>query len=156
MSTHSKQEDVIELSRPQLEALCQPAASDSSSLAETKQELRQKLECDHTKSDSGDPDELLSFLSYFAWLYPNLNDTFAYACADTERIWLDIEVDDSDDSYISNGEVLVKAWREFGFSGIVAVVGRMRGQDPIAELRTEDYDLAKKSLADWEYESEWG
>lgn len=102
-------------------------------------------------------DELLEFLTLFAFIYPNLNDTFAYACADTEKIYLDVEQPFGFDSeggppYVSNGEVLVRIWREYGTAGMYAFVAKMRGMDVLPRLRSPEYEAAKEALEDWTYD----
>lgn len=84
-----------------------------------------------------------SFLDSFLFVCPNLNDTFEYATADSEQIYLDND---------GNQDMLVDVWAKFGFTGIIAYVAKMRGIDPVPELRTEDYYQAKRHLEGWEYE----
>lgn len=53
---------------------------------QTEEQAVAEIELDHIKRTT-----ILDFLSGFFYIYPNLNDTFNYATADTERISLDIE-----------------------------------------------------------------
>lgn len=88
-------------------------------------------------------DELREFLDAMHWIMPNLNDTFAYATADSEKIYMDGE---------SNTDMLVKAWRQYGHGGIRAYVAKIRGIEPIPPLRDVDYENAVLALRDWAYE----
>lgn len=98
------------------------------------------------QSDSySEDDELFRFLDCFHWVYPNLNDTFAYACADSERVYMDGE---------SNQIALVTVWRKWGPAGIAAYVAKMRGTEPLQAVRTEKYEAAKAYLEGWEYEDD--
>jgi hypothetical protein len=90
-------------------------------------------------------DELMEFLDCMLWEMPNLNDTFGYAAADSERIYMDGE---------SNQEKLVEMFRRYGISGINAYVSKIRGQDVIKPLQTDAYYAAKQELEDWEYEAD--
>jgi hypothetical protein len=90
-------------------------------------------------------DELFLFLDNFSFVYPNLNDTFAYATADTERMYMDGE---------DNQAMLVYMWREYGTDGIHAYAAKIRGKDVLPELRTEKYHAALRELKDWEYEGD--
>ncbi len=92
-------------------------------------------------------DELCEFLSAFLWIYPNLNDTFGYACADSERIVLG----DADES---NVVVLVNVWIRYRHAGIRAYAAKIRGQEVLTELQTPEYLAAKIYLENWEYESD--
>jgi hypothetical protein len=95
--------------------------------------------------------ELGRFLEAMHWVMPNLNDTFAYAMADSERIYMDGESDDEDDAP-TNTDMLVRVFRNYGFGGIVAYVAKMRGAEPIKPCRTVDYENAVLALKDWTYE----
>lgn len=87
--------------------------------------------------------ELWGFLDQMHWVMPNLNDTFAYAAADSERLYMDGE---------SNQKKLIDVWLEFGHAGLVAYVAKVRGAEPLQEYRTKRYEAAKASLEGWEYE----
>lgn len=100
-------------------------------------------------------DELLEFLSFFHFIYPNLNDTFDYAMADTEKIALEVEIPPYQEDQLTNGEMLVELWRRFGFSGVVAFCASIRGYEPrIPDLRTYEFYDAKVYIEEkgWSYE----
>lgn len=90
---------------------------------------------------------IFDFLDKFHFIYPNLNDSFYYAAADSEKIYLDGE---------SNQKMLVRMYSVFGFSGILAFVSVIRNRDPLKELQTEDYFAAKKylELINWKYDED--
>lgn len=91
-------------------------------------------------------EELISsFLESFVFICPNLNDTFHYASADTEQIYLDSD---------GNQDMLVDVWVKFGFPGVIAYVAKMRGTEPIFEMRTDAYYQAKLHLENWQYEKD--
>jgi hypothetical protein len=102
-----------------------------------------RLLLNYTEALEARGDELERFLSLMHWVMPNLNDTFAYATADSEKLYMDGE---------SNQEMLIKVFREYGFHGICAYVGRIRGADPIVGLQNEKYEKAKEMLKDWSYD----
>lgn len=64
----------------------------------------------------------------------NLGDTFAYACADGERL---------DDSDIDR---LIMAHKGWGYDGVVAWASLLRQSEPIPPLRTEKYHEARRAL----------
>lgn len=97
-------------------------------------------------SFSDDEVLLLEFLDDFVFIHPNLNDTFDYACADTEMITLDGE---------ANQRALVQVWVRYRQHGIRAYVAKMRGQEPLKELRTREYELAKEFLEGFEYDRDY-
>lgn len=89
-------------------------------------------------------EELISsFLDGFLFVCPNLNDTFEYATADSEQIYLDSD---------GNQDMLVDVWAKFGYTGIVAYVAKMRNVEPLLKHRTDVYYQAKRHLENWEYE----
>ena len=63
-----------------------------------------------------------------------LNDTFAYATADCERV--------TDDQL----DLLIKMDRQFGQSGVVAWAAQVRGSEPLEPYRTEKYRAARAWL----------
>ena len=63
-----------------------------------------------------------------------LNDTFAYATADAERV--------TDDQL----DLLIKMDRQFGQSGVVAWAAQVRGSEPLEPYRTEKYCAAREWL----------
>ena len=63
-----------------------------------------------------------------------LNDTFAYATADAERV--------TDDQL----DLLIKMDRQFGQSGVVAWAAQVRGSEPLEPYRTEKYHAAREWL----------
>ena len=63
-----------------------------------------------------------------------LNDTFAYATADAERV--------TDDQL----DLLIKMDRQFGQSGVVAWAAQVRGSEPLEPYRTENYHAAREWL----------
>lgn len=99
-------------------------------------------------------DELVRFLESFVFIYPNISDTFGYACADTEKIYLDGDYDP--ETEITNQRMLVDIWRRFGHTGLVAYVATMRQQAPVRQLQTEKYEAAMKYIAEanWQYEAD--
>lgn len=64
----------------------------------------------------------------------NLNDTFAYACADGERL---------DDSEIDR---LIAAHKQWGYDGVVAWASLIRKCEPIEPRRTAKYHEARSAL----------
>lgn len=64
----------------------------------------------------------------------NLNDTFAYACADGERL---------DDSEIDR---LIAAHKQWGYDGVVAWASLIRKCEPIEPRRTAEYHEARSAL----------
>jgi hypothetical protein len=101
-------------------------------------------------------DELVDFLNHFHFIYPNLNDTFHYACADSERIALDGEGEpDAEDPMdrFTDQDMLVKMWRAYGFHGIVAYCTRVRGELPSVTQVTSHpkYQAAIDALGEWRY-----
>jgi hypothetical protein len=64
----------------------------------------------------------------------NLSDTFAYACADGERL---------DDSEIDR---LIRAHKEWGYDGVVAWASLIRKCEPIEPHRTPKYHEARAAL----------
>lgn len=90
-------------------------------------------------------DELNEFLDLMHWVMPNLNDTFGYATADSERLYMDQE---------ENQEWLVKMFRKYGHDGIVAYCAKVRAQDPIPPCQTEKYFAAMKDMSEWEYDGD--
>lgn len=93
---------------------------------------------------------LEKFLDIFHFIYPNLNDTFYYACADTEKIYLDGENE-------NNQKMLVDIYDNYGQAGVMAYVERM-GKDhknpPLKQLQSKDYFNAKQYLKSWNYEDD--
>lgn len=95
-----------------------------------------------------DPAQLDAFLDSVAFVYPNLNDTFSYACADAERLCMD-------GSGENNQAALVEVWSKYGHAGIVAYCARVRGYAPsVTEALTPEYHEAWESLDGWTYESD--
>jgi len=91
---------------------------------------------------------LENFLNCFHFIYPNLNDTFYYACADTEKMYLDGKEE-------NNQSMLVKVYDEFGQSGIMAYVEKMgieHKNPPLKQLQDQNYMDAKNYLKNWQYE----
>jgi hypothetical protein len=56
------------------------------------------------------------------WLLPNLNDTFAYACADSEKI------------DVGEGEIMAAWWRRHGWHGLVALAAWKRQRHPLSQV----------------------
>lgn len=74
-------------------------------------------------------------LDGIAFLLPNLNDTFAYACADTEQI------------AVGEAEIMAKWWRRHGWFGLVALAAWQRGLHPIPPVAaTPNYQDAVADL----------
>lgn len=88
-------------------------------------------------------DLLSDFLDHMHWVMPNLNDTFGYATADSEKIYMDQD---------TNQEMLVDVWSKYGHIGIVAYVAKMRGTEPLPQLLTPAYYQAREHLTHWNYE----
>ena len=65
----------------------------------------------------------------------NMNDTFYYACADSEEVGAD-EID-----------AVYRAWKMFGYDGVVAWTAIKRGCEPIDECITSQYREAYKALS---------
>lgn len=65
----------------------------------------------------------------------NLNDTFAYACADGEEL-----KDDQIDS-------LIRMYKEYDYPGIIAWAASIRGSEPIEPWRDEKYRIARAALS---------
>lgn len=64
----------------------------------------------------------------------NMNDTFYYACADSEEVpMMDIPV-------------VHHIWKELGYDGLVAWAALRREEEPIIECQTETYKLAVRLL----------
>ena len=63
-----------------------------------------------------------------------LNDTFAYATADAERV--------TDDQL----DTLITVERQFGNDGVVAWAAQVRGSEPLEPYRTEKYRAAREWL----------
>ena len=63
-----------------------------------------------------------------------LNDTFAYATADAERV--------TDDQL----DTLITVERQFGNSGVIAWAAQVRGSEPLEPYRTENYRAAREWL----------
>ena len=63
-----------------------------------------------------------------------LNDTFAYATADAERV--------TDDQL----DTLITVERQFGNDGVVAWAAHVRGSEPLEPYRTENYRVAREWL----------
>jgi hypothetical protein len=103
-----------------------------------------------TVSEEVKVDELVDFLSNFVFIYPDLSDTFSYATADVEKIYLD-DWEDPDVEW-TNMRMLVRMYRKHGRAGILAYVGRMRNADPIPPLCTDAYYAAKADLGAWAYD----
>ncbi len=80
-------------------------------------------------------DDLTAFLGANAFVFPNLNDTFAYACSDTEQL------------PVGEGEIMAKWWRRHGWHGLVALAACKRGAHPLAAHRTDSYWAALRDLA---------
>lgn len=65
-----------------------------------------------------------------AFIYPNLNDTFAYACADTERL--------------TACEELIGAYAEHGWRIFAALAAFKRGKEPLPQIAdTTEYRAAR-------------
>jgi hypothetical protein len=106
-------------------------------------------------------DELAHFLSYFHYIYPNLNDTFARGGADTEQLSLELDfyppnqadIDEGIDGWTA-GDMLINIWRKFGHKGIVAYVSEIRGQEPEEYIVDANYLGAKHYLRNsgWKHE----
>lgn len=64
----------------------------------------------------------------------NVNDTFGYACADSE----DMTFNDINPVY--------ELYKDFGYDGVVAWVAKNRNEDPIKPRMTEKYKQAKERL----------
>lgn len=67
-------------------------------------------------------------------MYINMNDTFGYACADSEEISVSelIEVRD--------------IWKKYGHHGLTAWSAVKRNVDPIDECKSEQYTLTMKEI----------
>lgn len=80
-------------------------------------------------------DELARFLSTVHFVMPNLNDTFAFACADTEKV------------SVGDGQLLADFWRRHGWRGLVAIAAVQRGAEPLGEVAaTPEYMAARAEL----------
>jgi len=64
----------------------------------------------------------------------NVNDTFAYATADAERVT---------DAQIDN---LIAVHKQFGGAGVIAWAASVRGSEPLAAYQTERYFAAREML----------
>lgn len=91
-----------------------------------------------------DRSELERFLDLLHGVTFNLNDCFDYAMADAESVYMDQE---------ANQDALVKVFREYGFDGLMAYAAKIRGREPLRELRTPAYQQATDALDGWEYEA---
>lgn len=78
-----------------------------------------------------DRDELADFIADIHFILPNFNDTFSYACADTEQI------------SVGDGQVLADFWRKYGWHGLLAIAAVKRKRDPLPEVaKSEKYQEA--------------
>lgn len=88
-------------------------------------------------SDSIKRQALIDLFGVLHEISPNLNDTFAYACADIEAL------------PVGDGEQLADFYLEHGWEGLVAVAAMKRGLLPIAPVaESEAYQRAWKALVD--------
>ena len=94
--------------------------------------------------------ELPDFLEAMHWVMPNLNDTFAYATADSEKLYMDGPTEEGEP--VSNLDMLVTQWRRFGIDGLRAYCARVRGRGVIAPLVTAAYSRALEAMEGWDYE----
>jgi hypothetical protein len=79
---------------------------------------------------------LVGLLNATAFLLPNLNDTFGYACADTEQI------------AVGEGEIMARWWMRHGWQGLVAIAAMKRGKQPIPPVAEDTaYQAAVADLA---------
>ncbi|MDO8659570.1 MAG: hypothetical protein Q7K54_03120 [Candidatus Parcubacteria bacterium] len=67
-------------------------------------------------------------------LYLNMNDTFAWACADAEEFT------------IEELPIIYDVFEKFGHSGIIAWASQKNGMEPIKPCCTDDYRAAKVYL----------
>lgn len=83
-----------------------------------------------------EPDtDLARFLGSVHFILPNFNDTFGYACADTEQI------------SVGDGEFLAEFWRRHGWHGLVAIAAWKRDRTPIPPVaRHEKFKAAMAEL----------
>lgn len=77
---------------------------------------------------------LMDLLSDCHYLTLNMNDTFGYACADSEEM-------DADDV----GEIL-DIYKKYGSASLIAYASLKSGDLPIKPLRTKEFFKAKKEL----------
>lgn len=94
-----------------------------------------------------DTQTLNAFLDLFHWVMPNLNDTFGYASADSEKLYMDGDPN-------GNQGTLVAVVSRFGHAGLIAYCAKVRGCEPLEELQTPDYRAAKAALGGWTYEQD--
>jgi hypothetical protein len=81
-------------------------------------------------SSQSDSDELADFLADLAFVMPNLNDTFSYACADSEKIT------------VGDGKLMAEFWRKYGWQGLAAIAAVQRRKEPVAEV-ARDYGFIR-------------
>jgi hypothetical protein len=85
-------------------------------------------------------DRIKQFLNDYAFcVHLNANDTFAYACADSERI----AVEDLDK--------LLEVERQYGHHGVTAFMSAKRNCEPLNELITAEYKAARASLDGYKF-----
>ena len=81
-------------------------------------------------------DEISEMLDHIHFVMPNLNDTFHYACADTEQI------------EAGEGPVMAAWWRRHRWHGLVALAAWRRGRHPLPEITADArYRAAVADLA---------
>lgn len=67
-------------------------------------------------------------------MYLNMNDTFGYACADSEEVTL------------SEIPEVYRLWKKYGHHGLTAWSAVKRNVDPIDECKSEQYTLEMKEI----------
>lgn len=68
----------------------------------------------------------------------NCNDTFGYACADSE----DIDVEDL--------PIMLELYQKFGWEGVIALCSKIRKCDPLSEVRNDKFKEAQEYIKDYE------
>lgn len=74
--------------------------------------------------------ELERFLEDLHFIYPNFNDTFYYASADSEQL----NADGLEDWDLGDDFSLADWWRRFGWDGLCALAAKQRDKEPIKEI----------------------
>jgi sugar/nucleoside kinase (ribokinase family) len=93
---------------------------------------------------------LHSFLGLMHYVMPNLNDTFSYATADTERLYMDGAEDEEVEK--TNQAMLVDVFIRWGAEGVWAYCAKVRGDHVNPTLHNARYEEALAYMEGWEYE----
>lgn len=85
-------------------------------------------------------DRLKQFMNDYAfWIELNANDTFGWACAESERV----SVDDLDR--------LLEIEEQYGADGVIAFMAAKRNCEPLGQLITPEYKAARESLKGYKF-----